>query len=46
MVGKLTDVENSGKEEKQTKASDNRHIKREVSAVGKFWLAVTSINSS
>ncbi|XP_059113026.1 LOW QUALITY PROTEIN: solute carrier family 40 protein member 1-like [Peromyscus eremicus] len=34
IVGKLTDVENSGKEEKQTKASDNRRIKREVSAVG------------
>ncbi|KAL6065464.1 hypothetical protein STEG23_011577, partial [Scotinomys teguina] len=34
MVGKLTDVENSGNEEKQTIASDNRLIKREMSAVG------------
>lgn len=46
MVEKLTDVENSGNEEKQTTASDNRCMKREKSAVGKFCLAVTSITSS
>ncbi|KAM5271798.1 ferroportin-like [Ctenodactylus gundi] len=34
MVGELHDLENSGNEEKQTKTTGSRHMKRETSALG------------